>query len=78
MSKFKIVLADDHEIFREGLRSLVDKDQALEIVGEAQDGEELLIQLKKVKYKIYQKNLLTVVFQLLKKNLNLNIKQLTD
>ena len=49
MSKFKIVLADDHEIFREGLRSLVDKDQALEIVGEAQDGEELLTQLKKVK-----------------------------
>ena len=49
MSKFKIVLADDHEIFREGLRSLVDKDKALEIVGEAQDGEELLTQLKKVK-----------------------------
>jgi len=49
MSKFKIVLADDHEIFREGLKSLVDKDQALEIVGEAQDGEELLTQLKEVK-----------------------------
>jgi len=49
MSKFKIILADDHEIFREGLRSLVDKDQALEIVGEAQDGEELLTQLKKIK-----------------------------
>jgi len=49
MSKVEIVLADDHKIFREGLKSLVDKDQGLEIVGEAQDGEDLLFQLKNVK-----------------------------
>lgn len=49
MQQFKVVLADDHEIFREGLKSLVEKDQSLEIVGEAQDGKDLIFQLKNVK-----------------------------
>lgn len=34
----KIVLADDHTIVREGLRSLLDKEPDLEVVGEADNG----------------------------------------
>ena len=37
-----IILADDHEIFREGLKSLIGKDSAIQIVAEARDGEELI------------------------------------
>jgi len=39
-SKLRIVLADDHTILREGLRSLLTADPDFEIVGEAQDGRE--------------------------------------
>jgi len=49
MDKYRIVIADDHEIFREGLKSLVEKDTRMRIVGEAKDGEELLETLKKVR-----------------------------
>ncbi|MGB2615098.1 MAG: response regulator transcription factor, partial [Phycisphaerae bacterium] len=33
-----VVLADDHEIIRNGLRSLLEKETDIEVVGEAQDG----------------------------------------
>lgn len=34
----RIILADDHQIMREGLRSLLDKQQGIEVVGEAEEG----------------------------------------
>ena len=34
----RIILADDHKIMREGLRSLLDKQQDIEVVGEAEEG----------------------------------------
>jgi len=34
----KVLLADDHEIVREGLRSLIEKESDMEVVGEAADG----------------------------------------
>ena len=34
----KILLADDHKIMREGLRSLIEKNSQFEIVGQAEDG----------------------------------------
>ena len=34
----KIVIADDHALFREGLRSLIEKNENMEVVGEAVDG----------------------------------------
>ncbi|MBZ0167585.1 MAG: response regulator transcription factor [Candidatus Omnitrophica bacterium] len=46
-NKLDIILADDHEIFREGLKSLIDKDAAINIVAEARDGEELLQAVRK-------------------------------
>lgn len=40
--KIKILLADDHALFREGLRSLLDDQDDIEIVGEAEDGLEAI------------------------------------
>lgn len=42
MSGYRIVLADDHALIREGLRRLVEDAADLEVVGEAGDGLELL------------------------------------
>lgn len=36
----KILIADDHAIFREGLRSLFEKEQGITVVGEAGNGNE--------------------------------------
>ncbi len=36
--KTRILLADDHEVFREGLRSMIEKHEDLEVVGDAQTG----------------------------------------
>jgi len=36
--KTKIILADDHKILRDGLRSLIEKQQELELIGEAENG----------------------------------------
>lgn len=38
----KIILADDHYIVREGLRSLLSQFPGIEIIGEADDGEQTL------------------------------------
>ena len=41
-SPFKILLADDHVMFRRGVRSLIQGMEGVEVVGEAGDGLELL------------------------------------
>lgn len=38
----KVIIADDHRILREGLKSLLETDSEFKIVGEASNGEELL------------------------------------
>ena len=44
MKKIKVLLVDDHRIMREGIRRLLDLDEAMEVVGEAETGEEALAQ----------------------------------
>lgn len=39
--KAKILIADDHELFRIGLKTLIEKDPSLAFIGEAADGQEL-------------------------------------
>jgi DNA-binding NarL/FixJ family response regulator len=39
---YRIILADDHVIFRQGIKQLVDTKPDLKVVGEASDGLELL------------------------------------
>lgn len=38
--KTTILLADDHPLFRQSIRSVLDKEQDFQVVGEAADGEE--------------------------------------
>jgi NarL family two-component system response regulator LiaR len=42
MGKIKVIIADDHMLFREGTRNLIDKEKDMEVVGEASDGEEIV------------------------------------
>jgi two-component system response regulator NreC len=42
MTKARIVLADDHTILRAGLRVLLNSQEDLEVVGDAQSGREVL------------------------------------
>jgi DNA-binding NarL/FixJ family response regulator len=44
---YRIILADDHVMFRQGVRSIIQGANDLEVVGEAGDGFELLDLLKK-------------------------------
>ena len=38
MKQIKIVLIDDHELFRSGLKSILQKQEDFEVIGEASDG----------------------------------------
>lgn len=40
MSKIRVLLAEDHTIVRKGLRSLLDAEAGIEVVGEADDGRQ--------------------------------------
>ena len=41
-TKIRIVVADDHPIFRDGLCKLLALEEDFEVVGQAQDGQEVL------------------------------------
>jgi DNA-binding NarL/FixJ family response regulator len=45
-SKIKIILTDDHRIFRDGIKSLLSENEEIQIIGEASDGFELMEMLK--------------------------------
>jgi DNA-binding NarL/FixJ family response regulator len=49
MNLIKIVLVDDHRIFRDGLKSLLSEANFIEVIGEATDGNELYKLLKSLK-----------------------------
>jgi RNA polymerase sigma factor (sigma-70 family) len=49
VKKYRIVIAEDHTILREGLRSLLSSNSDLEIVGEAEDGREAIHCVEKLK-----------------------------
>lgn len=40
METIRVLLADDHAMFREGLRATLDRQSDITIVGEAEDGVE--------------------------------------
>ncbi len=48
MSAYRVVLADDHVLFRKGIKSILEKEEEIEVVGEAGDGLELLALLRRV------------------------------
>ena len=47
--KIRIVIADDHPIFRQGLRQVVEKNARLQVVAEAEDGEAALALIREHK-----------------------------
>ena len=49
MSPYRIILADDHLLFRKGLKRIIEDSQNLSVIGEAGDGLQLLELLKKTK-----------------------------
>jgi DNA-binding NarL/FixJ family response regulator len=46
MSPYRIVLADDHVLLRHGIKSIIETSKDIKVVGEADDGLELLEVLK--------------------------------
>lgn len=49
MKKIKIFLADDHIMFREGLKYILSENKSCEIVGEAGNGHEVIEKIYKLK-----------------------------
>lgn len=45
-SEITVLIADDHPIFRKGLRQIIETDPSLKIVAEAEDGESALAQMQ--------------------------------
>lgn len=43
----KVMLADDHILMREGIRQLLEFDGSIEVIEEANDGNECIEKLKK-------------------------------
>jgi DNA-binding NarL/FixJ family response regulator len=48
MKTMRVVIADDHSLFRAGLRALLSGFEGVEVVGEARDGREALALLKEL------------------------------
>ena len=49
MKPIRVLLADDHSLFRKGLASLLSSNKGFKVVGEAQDGTEALNKAKDLK-----------------------------
>ena len=45
----RILLADDHEIFRDGFKAMLRKQKTIELIGEAENGEQLIQMAKDLK-----------------------------
>ncbi len=47
MEKIRVVLADDHTVVRQGFRSLLQEDKSIDVVGEAENGRDAVLMVKK-------------------------------
>jgi len=48
MSKVRVLLVDDHTLFREGLANIINSQPEFEVVGEANDGLEAMVMARKL------------------------------
>ena len=42
MEPIRVLIADDHPLYRDGMRGLLDSETGTEVVGEASSGEEAI------------------------------------
>ena len=49
MKKVRVLIADDHTLFREGLRQLLEMEKDIEVVGEADDGLTAIARTREIK-----------------------------
>src|ERR1044071_5454489 len=49
MKRITVLLAEDHMVVREGFRKMLELEDDLEVVGEAQDGRQALALVKKLR-----------------------------
>ena len=42
MNEIRVIIADDHVLFREGTRTLIEREKDMKVVGEASNGEEAI------------------------------------
>lgn len=49
MKPIRILLVDDHAMFRAGIRALIEAEQRLEVVGEASSGDEAVDRVRELK-----------------------------
>jgi len=82
--KIKIIIADDHPIFRRGLREIIELDEKCQIIGEASNGNEAIKLLDKQECDIIildidmpEKNGFETAFYIQSKNINTKVIFLT-
>lgn len=80
----KIMLADDHVLMREGIRQLLEFDGSIEVIAEANDGEECMEKLQEVKPQVLlldinmpRKNGIEVLEEIKKANMDVKVLILT-
>ncbi len=78
------MLADDHILMREGIRQLLEFDGSIEVIAEANDGEECIEKLQSVKPQILlldinmpKKNGIEVLEEIKRKNIDIKVLILT-
>jgi two-component system response regulator NreC len=49
MNKIRLLVADDHKIFRQGIKKLLEEQKDLQVVGEAKDGREAVKKAEELK-----------------------------
>jgi DNA-binding NarL/FixJ family response regulator len=49
MNRITVLLAEDHTIVREGFRKMLELEEDLQVIGEAQDGRQAVAQAKKLR-----------------------------
>jgi len=49
LKRIKVLITDDHTLIREGLRKILSTEEAIEVVGEAEDGQQAIEQAIKIK-----------------------------
>ncbi|MDP2727664.1 MAG: response regulator transcription factor, partial [Dehalococcoidia bacterium] len=48
MEPIKVLIVDDHQVVRQGLRAMIEEEEDIRVVGEASDGVEALAMAKEL------------------------------